>query len=157
MTRRWSIAALLVALALPMRADFNDVARAIDGYRGVKRVWMPGLGIARLFVWVIQPKGVHDFQIATFEGADDIDPHELHALLESNAGRGFAPLVRTWSRKSGEWSFIYARPHPNSDRIELLVLTHDDEDTVLVRVDVDATQIAKELNQPRNVTHYARQ
>jgi hypothetical protein len=157
MIKRWSIAALLIALALPMRADFNEVARAIDGYHGVKRVWMPGLSIARLLVWVIQPKGVHDFQIANFEGAGNIDPHELHALLQSNAGRGFAPMVRAWSRKSGEWSFIYARPHPNSDRIELLVLAHDREDTVLVRVDVDATEIAKDLNHPRSVTHYARQ
>jgi hypothetical protein len=156
-TKRLLCAGLFLTLALPMRADFNAIARAINGHRGVHRVWMPGLGLARFFVWVIQPKGVHDFQIATFEGAEHLDPQELHALLESNVDRGFTPLVRSWSRKSGEWAFVYARPRPNSARVELMVLSHDDDDTVLVRVDVDADIIAHELHEPRSVSHYARQ
>jgi len=158
MTKRLLAGALFFTLALPMRADFNAIARAIDGHRGVHRVWMPGLGLARFFVWIIQPKGVHDFQLATFKGADDVDPHELNALMRSNVDRGFMPMVRAWSRKSGEWSFIYARPRENSDRVELIVLAHDDEDTVLVRVDVDASIIAHEIDvSPRHVTRYARQ
>ena len=108
-------------------------------------------------MWVVCPKGVHDFQLVTFEGKGDIDPKEMHALMQRNAGNGFKPLVRVWSRNSGEWSFVYARPHPKSDRMELMILVHDDEDTVLVRVDVDATLIARELGEPRNVARYARQ
>ena len=33
----------------------------------------------------------------------------------------------------------------HGDRIELIILSHDNEDTVLVRVDVDATVVAKEI------------
>ena len=158
MIKRLLPALLLVAFALPMRADFNAIARAIDGHRGVHRVWVPGLGLARFFVWMIQPKGVRDFQLATFNGTEDVDPREMHALMQSNIDRGFTPLVRVWSRKSSEWSFIYARPRPNSDRIELMVLARDDENTVLVRVDVDATVIARELHEhPRNVSRIASQ
>jgi hypothetical protein len=159
MTKRLLIAALLLSLTLPAFAGgFDDIARAIDGHRGAKRVWMPGLGLARFLVWIVRPKGVHDFQIATFKGTDDIDPHDLNAVMESHVDRGFTPMVRTWSKRSGEWSFIYARARENSDRVELMVLAHDDEDTVLVRVDVDASIVAREMNvTPRNVSRYARQ
>lgn len=157
MTKRLLCAALLTALALPMYADFNAIARAIDRQQGVKRVWMPGLGLARFLVWVVRPKGVHDFQLVTFEGGDDADPHQLQAIMRDHVGPGFTPLVRVWSKKSREWSFVYARTRPNSPRVELVVLAHDNDDTVLVRVDVDATIIGRELHSPRGVTRYARQ
>ncbi|HJQ41203.1 MAG TPA: hypothetical protein VKB93_29035 [Thermoanaerobaculia bacterium] len=157
MTKRLLCAVLLTALALPMYADFNSIARAIDRQQGVKRVWVPGLGLARFLVWVVRPKGVHDFQLVTFEGGDDADPRQLQAIMRDNVGPGFTPLVRVWSKKSREWSFIYARTRPNSERVELIVLAHDDEDTVLVRVDVDATIIGRELHTPRSVTRYAQQ
>jgi hypothetical protein len=156
MTKRLLGAALLLALAVPLHADFNDIARAIDDHRGVKKMWMPGIGVARFLVWVVRPKGVRDFQIAVFEGATDtLDPHELQALMRAKVGPGFAPLVQVRSKKSREWTFIYARPRPNSDRIELVVLTQDNSDTVLVRVDVNADSIARELHEPRNVRRAA--
>jgi hypothetical protein len=75
--------------------------------------------------------------------------------MEEKVGPGFKPLVRVWSRKSSEWSFIYAKPSKNG-RIELMVLAHDDEETVLVRVEVDANIVARELGEPRNVSRVAR-
>jgi hypothetical protein len=65
--------------------------------------------------------------------------------------------VQVWSRKSNDWSFIYARPSKRADRLELLILAHDKADTVLVRVDVDADMIARELkDRPRHVSNVAR-
>lgn len=157
MIKRLAAAALVLAVALPLSADFADVARAIDGKKGVKRVWIPFLGVARFAVRVVQPEGVHDFQLATFEGTDKLDPNEMRALMREKIGKGFVPLVQVWSKKSGkkEWSFIYARPH-GKNRIELVVLAQDDEETVLVRVDLDAEVVARELDEPRNVTKVAR-
>jgi hypothetical protein len=152
-TKRLAAAILLLIAAVPMYADFNRVARAIDSRAGVKRVWIPFLGVARFFIWGIHPKGVHDFQLATFEGAGDLDPRELQSLLESEMGKGFTPLVQVWSKKSGEWSFIYVRP--KGERMELMVLAHDSSDTVLVRVDVNAEILARELDHPRNVRRVA--
>jgi hypothetical protein len=60
--------------------------------------------------------------------------------------------VQVWSRKSNDWSFIYARPTKDADRLELMILTHDHDDTVLVRVDVDAEKIARGLKaRPQHV------
>ena len=161
MTKR--IAAALVALAVavplavPAYADFGAVARAIDAEKGVKRVWIPFLGIARLAVWVVHPEGVRDFQLVTFEGAHKVAPERLQQVMNEKLGKGFVPLVRVWSKKAGkkDWSFIYVRPH-GQDRIELVILAHDDEDTALVRVDVDAEVLARELDDPRGVTRMAR-
>ena len=152
--RLW-IALLLVVVTLPAHADFNAVARAISKERGVNRVWIPFLGVARMMVRVVEPKGVNDFQLATFEGADNLDPRQLERILREKVGQGFSPLVQVRSRKS-DWTFIYARPH--GDRIELIVLTKDGDDTVLVRVDVDADEVAREIHRhPRQVTKMARQ
>jgi hypothetical protein len=149
-------ALLLVTLvATPAFADFDAIARAISRKSGVRRVWIPFLGLARFAVRIAAPEGVHDFQLATFEGGNRLDPKELKALMRSQAGKGFVPLVQVWSRKSGEWSFIYVKPSPSGKRMELLVLAHDKSDTTLVRVDVDAALIARELDSPRQVTRVA--
>ncbi|HEX2060328.1 MAG TPA: hypothetical protein VHK90_06275 [Thermoanaerobaculia bacterium] len=154
MIKRLAVAALLFC-TVPLYADFSAVARAIDDHRGVKRVWIPFLGLARVAVRIVEPQGVHDFQLATFTGAEDIDARELQRILRTKVGPGFKPLVQVWSRKSNEWSFIYARPH--GDRIELMVLAHDDEETVLVRVEVNADKVAEAIEQhPRRVHDVAR-
>lgn len=156
---RRTVAALVVcaAFALPLHADFASVARAIDAQKGVRRNWIPFLGIARFAVRMIEPAGVHDFQLATFRGAAGLDPRVLHDIIRKKAGNGFTPLVQVWSRKSKEWSFIYARPAAGSDQMELLVLAHDGEETVLVRVNADAELVAREIqHSPRDVSQVAR-
>jgi hypothetical protein len=148
---------LLTLIALPLHADFSSIARAIDAQHGVSRVWIPFLGIARVAVIMVAPEGIHDFQLVTFEGADNVDPHKLHDIIRTQAGLGFSPLVQTWSRHSNEWSFIYAKPSRHTNRLELIVLVHDHEETVLVRVEVDADKVAREVRkQPREVSHVAR-
>ena len=159
MIKRLLLSALLIAsVALPLHADFNAVARAIDSQDGVSRIWIPFLGVARAVVWVVQPEGVRDFQLVTFRNRGDVDPRELGEIMRAKAGAGFKPLVQVWSRRSNEWSFIYAKPSADGNRIELMVLAHDnDEQTVLVRVDVDANVLARELSEkPRGVTRMAR-
>jgi hypothetical protein len=158
MTKRlFATLLLLSAVAVPLHADFASIARAIDAEHGVSRIWIPFLGVARLAVRVVAPQGVHDVELVTFRGADSVDPRKLQQIVRKHAGEGFTPLVQTWSRRSQDWSFIYARPGKESTRLELIVLAHDGDDTVLVRVDVDADKIAKEIQRkPREVSHVAR-
>jgi hypothetical protein len=146
-------AALLLTLALPLHADFASIARAIDAKDGVKRVWIPFLGLARTFVRVVEPHGVNDFQLVTFEGSANLDGSEMQRLMREKAGPGFRPLVQV--RSKGEWTFIYAKPARNAESVELLVLTIDDDETVLVRVDLDAEVFAREMGDPRHVGEVA--
>jgi hypothetical protein len=157
MTKRIAAALLAFAVTVPLYADFASLARAIDRQAGVKRIWIPFLGVARFAVRMVRPEGVHDFQLATFEGADDVSPEALRNIMRAKAGAGFVPIVQVWSKKSNEWSFIYAKPSGKEGRLELMILAHDDADTVLVRLDVDANVIARELkDRPRDVTNMAR-
>ena len=157
MTKRLLSALLIIVVTLPAAADFAEVARALDRKDGVKRIWIPLLGLARFAVRVVQPEGVNDFQLATFEGTINVDPRELQQMMREKLGAGFRPLVQVWSRKSGrkEWSCIYVRPRGNGDNVEVVILAQDNEDTVLVRVDVDARILARHLNEPRSVRHMA--
>lgn len=157
MTKRLAAALLLSLLTVPMYADFSAVARAIDRQHGVKRIWIPFLGLARFAVRVVAPEGVHDFQLATFEGASNLDPRNLQKIMREKVGEGWTPIVQARSRRSRDWSFIYARPSKSGERMELMILAHDSSDTVLVRVEVDADTIARELrDEPRNVSRHAR-
>ena len=154
MTKRIAALILAFAVTLPLSADFASIARAIDSQRGVKRIWIPFLSVARVFVRMVEPNGVQDFQLATFEGAENVDPQALSEIVRTQAGPGFRPLVQVWSRRTNEWSFVYVRPSQRGDAVELMILAHDKEDTVLVRVNVDAASITRELQfRPRNMAN----
>jgi hypothetical protein len=155
MTRRPLFAALLLTLcALPAFAGFGDVAGMLDSHHGLKRVPVPGIGLARFVVWMVHPKGVHDFEFATYEGRSEFSRGEMAALV-AHAGAGYQPVVQVRSsRGKGEWTCIYARPA--GERIEVLVFTHDSEDTVLVRAEVDAETFAREVHERKTLTAMAR-
>jgi hypothetical protein len=160
MTKR--IALVLFALtfaALPVRADFDSLVRAVETIPGLHRVPMPGFGLVRFAVWMIHPKGVHDFQLATFEGkhTGDIDSRELERLLRRHADAGYSPLVQAHSRRNGELTLIWARPSANGITVELLLLAHDPNDeTVVLRTVVDVETIAREIGNPHTATRIAR-
>lgn len=154
MTKRFAAAALLtLAVALPMRADFNSLVRAVETIPGLRRMPIPGIGLVRFAVWMIHPKGVYDFQLATFEGdGGDIDQRQLESLLRQHATDGYRPLVQAHSRRSGELTLIWARPQ--GERIELLLMTHERRDeTVVLRAVVDVETVAREIADPQKARY----
>ena len=157
MTKRIAFAALLVLFAAaPMRADFDSLVRAVESVPGLRRVPIPGIGLVRLAVWMIHPKGVYDLQLATFEGkGGDIDRRELESLIRRHADAGYQPLVQVHSRRSGELTLIWARPM-GRDRVELLLLTHEhDDETVVLRTVVDVETVAREIGDPHTAKRVA--
>lgn len=156
MIKRSIVAAtLLLLLAQPAFAGFRDIAGTLEDEFGFRRTWIPFLGMARLAVWTVHPKGVHDFQLAVYENRPDVDPRDVERMLARKVPKGFMPLVRAHSARKGEWSFIYARPARNGRTVELLVLAHDGDETVLVRVAADTEIVARELDNPIKVRHIA--
>ena len=149
MTKR-ALLFIVIFAALPLRADFNAVVREVESHSGLHRVRIPFLGLARFLVWVARPDGVHDFQLATFEGdARDIDGRLIGNLLLRNAGPGFRQLVRVVSnRHGGEWTYVYARP--NGNVFEMVIATHDHSDTTVVRAVVDVDRLQRAVNSGRH-------
>ncbi|HKS21415.1 MAG TPA: hypothetical protein VJZ76_01355 [Thermoanaerobaculia bacterium] len=156
MNKRLLVAALLLlAVAAPMYADFNSIERALTVRLG-QPTYIPLLGLIRLGTWVVHPKGVHDLQLAVYEGPrHGFDSVEIERIVSREVPKGYSPLVRTHSR-NGECAFIYAKP--KGDRVELLVVAHDagDGDTTLIRVDIDAVRVAKEMGDAHGMVKMAR-
>jgi hypothetical protein len=155
MNKRVLLAALLIAFAAPLYADFRSIERALTARLG-RPTYIPLLGLVRVATWVAHPEGVHDFQLAVYEGPRrGVDGVEIERIVAREVPPGFAPLVRARSR-NGEWTFIYARPSGN--RVELIVVAHDhgDGDTTLIRVDVDAVRVAREMGDGHRMVKIAK-
>jgi len=157
MTKRIALVLFATAfVALPLRADFDSLVRAVETIPGLHRVPMPGFGLVRFAVWMVHPEGVHDLQLATFEGeGGDIDQRELERLLRRHAEAGYQPLVQAHSRRNGELTLIWARP-ARGDLVELLLLAHErNDETVVLRTVVDVETIAREIGNPHSAIHIA--
>jgi hypothetical protein len=146
-------AVLCAAIALPVRADFDDVVRALETKAGGHRQPIPLFGLVRLAIWIAHPDGVHDLEMATWEGTRTvIDGKEVAPLLRSKAGANYRPLVAAHSRRDGEWTYIYARPG-RGDLMEIIVLSHDREDTVAIRALIEPRVMAQEFGDRSHHRH----
>ena len=154
MSRRIALLVLAAVVSMPAYAGFDDVLAGLHAKLG-SSTWIPGFGLVRLGVRVTHFDGVHDLQLAVFEGKGSFDPADADRLMRARIGTGYTPLVRVRSKRQHEWSFIYSKPA--GDLLDLVVLTNDGEDTVLVRVVVDPEMASHYIDrEPRNVALVAR-
>lgn len=154
--KKIAVALLLIAFALPLRADFREAEHALRAQLGAPMM-IPFTGLARFVTWIVHPHGVRDFQVAIWEKKTrhlNMEAAGLNALLQRGLSRDFQQVVRRTSRHEREWTFIYARPR--GDLLEVLVLNSDRGDTVLVRAEVDAEEFAKTIREPRRLERMAR-
>jgi hypothetical protein len=144
MSRRLGVALAFVLVAARARADFDSLVRVVGASRGLHRIWTPGISLARFGVWLIHPAGVHDFQIAMFDGNGDVD---FERVLRTSSA---VPIVRTRDNRTGETAVIWARPL-RGDLVEMLLLAHDPKDqTVVLRAVVNGETLAKEIADPKH-------
>jgi hypothetical protein len=157
MNKRIVLAAgVALFLSSPLHAGFDALVSAVQAHRGLHRVPIPGLSLARLAVWIIHPEGVHDFQLATFEGRGQIEEEDLQTIFRENIEAGFRPVVQVHSKRDGESTMVWARP-AKGDLIEITLLTHERRgDTVVVHAVLDAAVFAREMGSPRRVSRMAR-
>jgi hypothetical protein len=137
----------IVLTAATARADFNQLVRAVESQRGLHRIWTPGIGLVRFGVRIVHPNGVHDFELAVFEGKTRFDDEQFNAILRTSPD---TPIVRVHSNRTGESAIIWARPVGGS-RFEMLLMAHDPGDnTVVVRAIVDGERLAREMADPHH-------
>jgi len=146
-------ACALLLFAVPMRAGFDEVVDALSHTPGLHRISIPFFGLARFLVRVSHPQGVHDMQLATFEGSGSIAEEDLATILRDSARDGYRQVVRSRSRRTGEVTLIFARP--DGDIIDMLIVTHDRVDTTVVRAVVDSDVFAHEVNGDHSATRVA--
>lgn len=143
MSKRIVVVMAFTLAAATARADFDSLVRVVESTRGMHHKWTPGISLARFCLHFVHPAGVHDFQLAMFEGSANVD---FAAVLRSTPAM---PMVRALNR-SGETAVIWARPL-RGDLMEMLLLAHDpDDQTVVLRAVVDGEMLAREIANPRH-------
>ena len=147
--RRWIAALALLIVAAPLRADFGAVVRAVESrYHVHQSGGVPLMGLVRFAVWIVHPEGVYDLQLATYEKTSFGNAREIADLVRLNAGE-YRPMVQTWSNRTGECTFIFARP-AGGDRVSMLIFAHDNDDTTIVKVVVSLDKFAETVHRPKH-------
>jgi hypothetical protein len=136
--RRLLLVLVILAAATQAHAgEFDRVARALERDASLDREWIPFLGMARTLIRVVEPQGVHDLQLAVYSTPGRSDWNHLVRTMTANAGPQFRPMISAKER-SGESVLVLARPQ--GKLLEMLILTRDGEETVLVRVLADPAE-----------------
>ena len=129
-----SMAALLgAAPTLAGDREFHDIVNRVAGAYHKKPMRMMGLVsfAARPFM----PSGVSGLKLAVFLGVNPSiqpDGRDFDSFIQSVTGPDYHPFVRVRSGRDSEQTYIYL--HEVKDASELLIVTLDGSDTVVMKV-----------------------
>src|SRR4051812_13798538 len=102
--------------------EFDAVVDHIKQEYHGKREGGFALGIARLAMHFAKPAGVKSFKFAIIDQlTGPADDGRLDRVLKEKLSADWHPLVRVYSRKEREQTFIYVRP--SGDDMEVFVVT----------------------------------
>jgi hypothetical protein len=140
----------LLGFALPPSAragdkEFGLLVRYVESHYHAHRSHRFLLGFASFAVNVVRPYGVRGMKLALWEnqhfaaldGADADFPDVVHAGLDE----GWQPMVRVWSRRSGEHTVVFAKPEGND--MKLLVATVESDEAVVVQMRINPDKLSK--------------
>lgn len=126
--------------------DFGNIVHHIEARYQVHRNHRFILGVAGLAVKVWHVAGVKNVKIALFENQrlrnSGMD-RELDEIVARAGGNGWQPMVRSYSRRSGEHTFIYAKDAGSgkNEDLQLLVVSVQPSEAVVVQVKVNPDKL----------------
>lgn len=145
-------AAIFSAAAQTARADdpeFDAIANHLKSYYNARRVHIPLMNLAHLFVHFAKPAGVKSFKVAIFEHLNFTEGKtdtELGALMRNALNPEWQPLARVRTH-DGEQVYVYARE--DGANVKLMVVTIDHDEAVVARVKFSPEKLAEFLNDPK--------
>jgi hypothetical protein len=145
--KRFVLALALLAIPLVAENDFDSLVHSMENQYGTKKTYIPLMGFANFLVKAARPSGTKDFKLAMFEHVDRNRHPSAEELDSRFLSRGWKPFVRVMSNRKSERVQIYARESGRDH--ELLITTFEDHEAVLVRVRVNAENLAKWVTNPR--------
>lgn len=150
MRRTWQLAIVAVTIGITCFASaktgMKTVVNVLESRYAVHHHGVPGLWLAKPFLFV---SGIGSLKMAEFGklrlSASDVYP--LKATVEQALGLDWSPLVETWSKSDGEWSFIFAQTAGAGFRI-LIVSSDQDDGLSLIQVNVSGRAVRLWLDEP---------
>ncbi len=135
---------LMCTIALPAHAGFRSMANEISMNQDLDRVWIPFMGIGRMFVKATHPDGVHDIKLAVFEKRRSTTTVDLNRLIQRHVDLDeWSPMVRAQSRTEDSHIFVQER----GDNIGLLIASSDGNEVVVIELELDAERFAREMEE----------
>lgn len=146
-----SRAALLAGLvfASPLHAGNREFKQLVREMRSQYHKAPIGTGFLGFLARCFSPKGISGLHMAIFDELDakhQLIGADFEGLVQRSIGPDMAPMVLVRSNRTGERTVIYAKP--SGKRTELLIVTADPHDVVVVSLNVDPETLQKWMDDP---------
>ena len=128
--------------------DFGNIVHHIETEYHVHSSHGLVLALAGMMVKCSHIAGAKDFKAAVFEDQHLAGPDgdaRLDEIVQSAGKSGWHPLVRSFSRRSGEHSYIYAQG--GTKDLKLLIVSVEPNEAVVMQVRIDADKPSDFLNE----------
>ena len=146
---------LLVILALGVQTamaltkdEFSEVVSHIESHYHVHRNFSFLMGFTGLAVKVSHVGGVKAMKMAIFEDQKFLNSGsdtEFDALMRKALNSGWRPVVHTYSRRSGEHTYIYAKSDGRD--LKILLATLEPSEAVVMQLKVDPEKLEAFINE----------
>ena len=128
--------------------DFGRIVRHIEAEYHVHRNYRFLMAFAGVVVMCTHVGGVKVFKAAIFEdqhlSGTELDDR-LDELVRRAASPGWQPLVRSFSRRNGEHTYIYAQASGND--MKLLLVSVEPDEAVVMQVKIDPVKLSDFINE----------
>jgi hypothetical protein len=128
--------------------DFGKIVRHIEVNYHVHRNYRFIMGFAGMVVRFWHVGGVKSFKGAIFENqyldAGTADSR-LDEIVQSAGEHGWQPLVKSYSRHSGQHAFIYAKDEGKD--VKLLIVSVEPNEAAVIQVKLDPGKMAKFMDE----------
>ncbi|HUB83684.1 MAG TPA: hypothetical protein VMB03_33025 [Bryobacteraceae bacterium] len=144
-------AALFLAAAgaaFSAQNEFDRVVSAVEQHYGVKRTYIPLMGMANFIVKVAHPAGTSGFKIAVFEDLPDVgDQTDLDRLMDRICAGHLHPMIVTRERH-GDSTYILTGESGKSTRI--FIATFEPHEATVIEATVNFDTLLKMIGSPGN-------
>jgi hypothetical protein len=124
--------------------DFGRIVHHIEASYHVHRNHRFAMGFAGLVVKFWHVAGVRSFKAAIFEDQhlDGTDTDTKLDEIVAHASRsGWQPMVRSFSRRTGEHTYIYAQDNGAGKDLKLLVVSVEQNEAAVIQVKLDPDKL----------------
>lgn len=128
--------------------DFGKIVRHIEAEYHVHRNYRFLMSFAGVAVKCTHVGGVKVFKMAIFENQHlssmELD-NRLDELVQRAGSSGWQPMVQTFSRHSGEHTYVYAKAEGND--MKLLLVSVEPDEAVVMQVKINPEKLSDFINE----------
>ncbi len=135
--------------------DFSDIVRHIEKTYHVHRSYGFLMGFAGFVTKIGHPAGVKSMKCAIFEDQElenTAGDYRLDEILNDAARRGWSPMVRSYSHRTGEHAFIYSKV--DGKDLKLLLVTVEPNEAVVMQMQLNPDRLAQFINDHTEHKHH---